>query len=433
MNDNDSKWLARALIQCGFKESPLEDAYVVVINTCSVREKPEKKLFSAIGRVKTAQRGLDGGFIAVAGCVASQLGARIMERCPEVRLVVGGDGLTMAPEAIERLCADKKLKLCLTDFLPEYPERDHFLEQAPAQPIAYVNIMQGCDNFCAYCIVPFTRGRAKSRSPEAVLAECRALVAGGTREICLLGQNVNAYGLDSSGVGLGFAGLLRRVSAIPGLLRLRFMTPHPKDFSPEVVQLFGELDNLCPRLHLPLQSGSNVILEHMGRKYTAEKYLSLVADLRRARPDMAFSSDVIVGFPGESERDFQDTCRVVEEAGLMSSFSFCYSDRPGTRASSLPDKISPETQLDRLARFQDMQNSLSDAWLKAQEGRGECQILLEGPSRKNSGKQWQGRDIYGIPVNIMLKHGEGAAGMVLSATITEARKHSLIGIQAGVS
>ncbi len=432
MNVNDSEWLGRALQQRGFAPADLADADVVIVNTCSVRDKPEQKVYSALGRVRQVTRGRRSVLAVVAGCVAQQIGSGFFKRFPQVRLVVGSDGMAQAPDAIERLCAQPALKLSLVDFSTEYPERDNALDGGQTPPVAYVNIMQGCDNFCAYCIVPFTRGRQKSRSREAVLEECRSLLEGGAREITLLGQNVNSYGQDKCGDGTTFDRLLREVAALPGLERLRFVTPHPKDISPDVIAAFGELPNLCPRLHLPLQAGADRVLQRMGRKYDSAKFLRIVEDLRAARPDIALSTDLIVGFPGETEEDFQETLRVMREAGFMSSFSFCYSDRPGARAALFPDKIAPAVQQDRLTRLQALQDELGAAWLR---GRVEDNVtlLLENSSRKDSadGESWQGRDAYGAAVNVLLPAGTGRCGLLLPARITEAKKHSLNAVPTG--
>lgn len=473
MNVNDSDWLARALQQRGFEEAPLGEATVTIINTCSVREKPELKVYSALGRVRHETRRNPGAFAVVAGCVAQQIGTGFFEKFPQVRLVTGGDGLAAAPSAIERLCTEPGLKISLVDFSESYPERAPELGSAPVPPVAYVNIMQGCDNYCAYCIVPYTRGRQKSRATPAILDECRALLEHGAKEICLLGQNVNSFGQDKTGDGTSFASLLRQVSALPGLARLRFLTPHPKDFSPEVMAAFGELKNLCPRLHLPLQAGSDAVLRNMGRKYDSARFLDIVRGLRTARPDMAFSSDIIVGFPGETEDDFLATCAMLESVGFMSSFSFCYSDRPGTRASLLPDKIAQEVKLERLARLQARQDELGQQWLQSRQGQ-ETVVLLEGMSRNHaananaeaaaaasqetsadassdSGKHggagkdgnaaqgqesaplehWQGRDPYGATVNVPLPQGMGHAGLLLPVRITTAKRHTLLATQAG--
>ena len=297
MNVHDSLWLARALTARGFTEAPLEEAGVVVVNTCSVREKPEQKVMSALGRIRQVTGGNSGVLVAVAGCVAQQLGTAFFERESQVRLVAGSDGISGAPAAIERLLAEPDLRLSLLDFTSHYVEREPGAD-GPSGPVAYVNIMQGCDNFCAYCIVPFTRGRQKSRATPAILDECRTRLDQGAREITLLGQNVNAFGHDKSGDGVSFAQLLAQVAALPGLERLRFVTPHPKDMGLEDVAAFAELAPLCPRLHLPLQAGSDAVLTRMRRRYDRRGFLELVDSLRNARPDLALSTDLIVGFPG---------------------------------------------------------------------------------------------------------------------------------------
>jgi len=432
MNANDADWLARTLIQRGFVPSPLEEAELVILNTCSVREKPERKVYSSLGRIARATRHNAKTFVAIAGCVAQQLGKRIFDNFPQVRLVVGSDGLSFVPDAIERLRAEPVLRLCFTDFSDSYIERplEITLHSRPVKPAAFVNIMQGCDNFCAYCIVPLTRGRPKSRSSGAVLSECRTWLEAGAKEITLLGQNVNAYGQDLA-YGASFTDLLRCVAALPGLARLRFITPHPKDVSPLLIRAFGEIEQLCPRLHLPLQAGSNRVLERMGRKYDRTQYLGLIRELRAVRPDMAFSTDIITGFPGEEEEDFQDTLSIVEEVSFMSSFSFCYSDRPGTAAERLPDKVDATLKLERLARLQALQERISVAWLQKRIGDNSV-LLLEGASRKNFGvgETWQGRDPYGVPVNITLSAGDGKIGDLLPVRVTEAKKHSLRAVLA---
>ncbi len=435
MNVHDSQWLGRVLQRRGFAEGSLEEAQVVVVNTCSVREKPEQKVMSALGRIRQATGGNPDVLVAVTGCVAQQLGEELF-RQPQVRLVAGSDGIASAPEAIERLLEEPDRKLSLLDFTSSYEEREEGV-RAPSGPVAYVNIMQGCDNFCAYCIVPYTRGRQKSRLTAAVLDDCRKALEDGAREICLLGQNVNAFGRDKHGDGVSFAELLRRVAALPGLLRLRYVTPHPKDMGPEDVALFGELPNLCPRLHLPLQAGSDAVLARMGRKYDAARYIELTDALRAARPDIALSTDLIVGFPGESEEDFQQTLALMRRCGFMSSFSFCYSDRPGTRASRFLDKIAPDVQQDRLLRLQALQEELGQAWLDARIGQ-ETDVLIEGESRRDDSsdglRSWQGRDPYGALVHVGLPSADGdMTGRMVRVRLTEAKKHSLLGQQAGAS
>lgn len=432
MNVHDSQWLARALTARGFTETPLEEARVVVVNTCSVREKPEQKVMSALGRIRQVTGGDPGVLVAVTGCVAQQVGAAFFERENQVRLVAGSDGISGAPEAIERLLAEPDLRLSLLDFTSHYVEREAGAE-GPCGPVAYVNIMQGCDNFCAYCIVPFTRGRQKSRATPAIMAECRARLDHGAREITLLGQNVNAFGRDKSGDGVSFARLLAQVAALPGLERLRFVTPHPKDMGPEDIAAFAELAPLCPRLHLPLQAGSDAVLRRMRRKYDRRGFLDLVAALRAARPELALSTDLIVGFPGESEDDFQATLEMMEACDFMSSFSFCYSDRPGARAALFPDKIPPEVQQERLLRLQTLQDRLSQRWLDARVGKETC-LLIEGRSRRDGAAaepSWQGRDPWGALVHVALPAHADHTGRMVPVRVTEAKRHSLMARRTG--
>ncbi len=448
MNVNDSEWLARSLRNRGFEEAPIESANVVILATCSVREKPELKVYQALRSIAKHMKDRPHAFTVVTGCVAQQIGAAFFERFEKVRLVVGTDGISQAPDAIVRLVQEPTLRLQLTDLTSDYEEREaalpplheelsHSMGTGKASPMAYVNIMQGCDNYCAYCIVPYTRGPQKSRTLLSVMDECKALLERGVREITLLGQNVNAYGMDGGVVSSkeSFADVLRNVAALPGLARLRFITPHPKDFSPETVALFAELPNLCPRLHLPMQAGSDNTLAAMGRKYTRADYMDLVQSLRRARPDIALSSDIIVGFPGETEQDFAQTLSAVQEVGFMSSFSFCYSDRPGTAAEKMPNKVELAVQKERLAQLQSLQDTLTQAWLKQQVGK-ETELILESPSRKqkNSAKDlfadstiqdWKGTDPWGHTVNVEVQNGY--PGYMVPVTITAAKRHTLVG------
>jgi tRNA-2-methylthio-N6-dimethylallyladenosine synthase len=457
MNVGDSDWLARALVARGWRQAAEEDAWLFVVNTCSVRDKPEQKVYSELGRLAAYQRKKPGLTAAVGGCVAQQIGRGFFDRFPFVRLVFGSDGIAGAPDALEQLAEDPKARLALLDFLTAYPEREDVLKPLPGAPApapafdadagepdagpaqAFVNIMQGCDNFCAYCIVPYTRGRQKSRAASAVLDECRTRVEQGAREITLLGQNVNSFGLDKGGEGQGFAELLRQVAAIPGLARLRFTTSHPKDIDPLVIRAFGELPNLCPALHLPLQAGSDAVLKRMGRKYDRAKYLQIVSDLRAARPDIALTTDLIVGFPGETEEDFEQTLDLMERVRFESSFSFRYSDRPGVAAVRMTPKVDDSVAQARLLRLQSLQNGITKETLKSLEGL-EVTVLLEAKSRKQDKGLpfWRGRDEAGRVVNIRLEDsalpeggGRELAGLMVCARIVEAKNHSLIGEKVG--
>lgn len=432
MNVNDSDWLSRSLVERGFTPAPFGKASLYILNTCSVRDKPEQKVYSALGRIQRITKKQPHVFVAVGGCVAQQIGTGFFQRFPQVRLVFGTDGMAMAPQAIERLTEEEGLRLSLLDFSTEYPERDLAFGSEHVPASVFVNIMQGCDNFCAYCIVPYTRGRQKSRSTESILEECRFLLSRGAREITLLGQNVNSFGQDKHGDGTTFAELLHKVAALSGLERLRFVTPHPKDIAPEVIAAFGELPNLCPRLHLPLQAGSNAVLKAMGRKYTLERFLQITQDLRAVRPDIVLSSDLIVGFPGETEEDFEATLEAMRQIRFAASYSFCYSDRPGTRAEMLPNKLDRDLKIERLTRLQHLQNKLAEDILNSMTGK-ETEVLLEGASRKqsDSGESWQGRDPYGFTVNVTLPEGVGSTGKIVPVRIIESKKHSLVGEQVG--
>jgi tRNA-2-methylthio-N6-dimethylallyladenosine synthase len=277
------------------------------------------------------------------------------------------------------------------------------------------------------------RGRQKSRAIEAVLAECRELIIRGARELTLLGQNVNAYGQDLNGAGVGFASLLRRVAALPGLDRLRFITSHPKDIDPEVIAAFGQLPNLCPQLHLPLQSGSDAILASMGRKYDRARYLEVVAGLRSARPDLALSTDFIVGFPGETEADFEQTLAMMREVGFSASFSFKYNDRPGVRAANMEPKVPEAVKTERLSRLQALQDELAAADRAARVGN-EAEVLFEGMSRKPgaSGASYSGRDPWGRTVNVAGGEGNDLTGLLARVRIDKVKKHSLTGTLLGV-
>ena len=430
MNVADSDWLTQALVSRGWTPVDEPEAEVFIVTTCSVREKPEQKVYSLLGRLKGYADRNPGAFVAVGGCVAQQIGEEFWNRFPFVRLVFGTDGTAMVPQALERLAADPSLRVSLLDFLDHYPEREQ-PEGGAVGAQAFVNIMQGCDNFCAYCIVPFTRGRQKSRAADDVVAECASLVRRGARELTLLGQNVNSYGQDKHGDGTSFAALLRRISAIPGLARLKFTTSHPKDIAPEVVAAFGELPNLCPQLHLPVQSGSDAVLKAMGRKYTRARYLEIVRDLRQACPHIVLTTDIIVGFPGETNKDFEDTLELMREVRYESSFSFKYSDRPGVRAEKMDFKVPEEEKARRLAELQDLQNRITVEELAAVAG-AEVEVLVEGPSKMQDGETlfWRGRDGGGRIVNFPSPL-PGLTGRMVRVRIDAAKKHSLAGEMRG--
>lgn len=438
MNAADSDWLSRSLIARGFVPAEKGDeADIHILNTCSVRDKPEQKVYSEIGRIRSVTGNSPDVLVCVGGCVAQQVGESLFKRFSQVRLVFGTDGIASAPDAVSRLLEQRRLRVSLIDFADRFEERDFALEGETVPPAAFVSIMQGCDNYCAYCIVPYVRGRQKSRDADAVLAECKVLLDRGAKEITLLGQNVNAYGQDldarpASGK-TAFGELLYRVAALPGLKRLRFVTPHPKDMGLDMAQAFADLPVLAPRLHLPLQSGSDEILRRMGRKYDTARFMELVGELRAARPGMHFSTDIIVGFPGETEEQFRETLAFMEQVGFAGSFSFAYSDRPGTRASLLGNKLDKQTKFDRLARLQKWQYNFAGNILDSMKG-GTVRVLLEGETAAKDpvpgAVYWQGREERGHSVIVRMTRSEppgGWMGRVVSVTVTGSSMHGLKG------
>ena len=428
MNAADSTWLTRALQGLGWQEVCPDEASVFLVNTCSVRDKPEQKLYSHLGRLSQHLLRDESVFCAVGGCVAQQVGTKLWDRFPFVRLVFGTDGVGQTPQALVRLAREPRLRLSLLDFTETYVERDPAWPAGSTPPLAFVNIMQGCDNFCAYCIVPYTRGRQKSRTPGAVLEECHRLVDLGAKEITLLGQNVNSYGQDLGQGAGGFSSLLRQVAAIPGLRRLRFTTSHPKDLAPEVIAAYGELPNLCGGLHLPVQSGSDAVLARMGRKYTARDYLAKVQALRKARPDICLTTDIIVGFPGETEADFRATLDLVRQAGFESSFCFMYGERPGVAAAKMEPKVPQEIKSWRFAELLALQNSQQESMLRLLTGKTSA-VLVEGPGQSRNGEVqvWRAKDDGGRVVNFAGSPARDLTGEMLDVLITAAKRHSLWG------
>ncbi len=369
MNERDSEVIAQLLAQEGFATTSVqEEADLILVNTCSIREKAEQKAFSLIGSLREEKKKNPSLVVGVIGCVAQQEGEHLRSRMPHVDLIVGTQQIYRLPAMLDRLLSGMTQKEIATNMessfsIPPFQKLLVNNEKTAITPgfKQFVTIMQGCDNFCSYCVVPTTRGREISRSVRDILEEVELLVEQGVREITLLGQNVNSYGATNTvdPRPVSFPQLLRKVSAVQGLQRLRFTTSHPKDLSEELMQCFAELENLCPHFHLPVQSGSDKILQRMNRKYTVESYLQKVAKLRQYRPDIALATDVIVGFPGETDVDFAATMRLLQEVRFHGSFSFKYSDRPHTRSTSFTDKIPEEIKSKRLATFQKEQNKIS--------------------------------------------------------------------------
>ncbi|MEN8181600.1 MAG: tRNA (N6-isopentenyl adenosine(37)-C2)-methylthiotransferase MiaB [Myxococcota bacterium] len=432
MNAHDSEKIANLLFHHGYRlADDLEDAQLLLVNTCSIREKAEHRLYSDLGTLRAWKAAAPQRLLAVGGCVAQQEGEALLHRFDHVDFVFGTHNLRRVPELAEEARRGRRaLRIEESASL----ERFDLPERHPAYPgatpgRAYLTVMEGCDMFCSFCIVPTTRGREISRPAEGILAEARSLAARGVVELTLLGQTVNAYGRHDLRRGraeqagtMAFGELLRALAAIPGLRRLRYTSPHPLFFDEALIAAHGEVETVCPHVHLPLQSGSDRILEAMRRRYRARDYLRLVEQLRIARPDLAITSDLIVGFPGETEADFQATLDVVREADLVDSFSFKYSARPGTHAADLADAVPVEEAQRRLEALQELQRRLTLGHSTRRVGE-RTEILVEGPSRHPG--QLQGRDPYHRVVNL-LGPGRARPGEFLEVQIVGASPHSLL-------
>lgn len=380
MNERDSETIAGVLSSLGYQPATRpEEASVLVINTCAVREKPEHKVFSKLGNLRKLKERRPDAIIVVAGCVAQIAPEKIRRQAPYVDVIVGPRNLSHLEEILRQAMQAPQVLTDDTEIVPEG------LAVQRAQGVsAFVNISYGCDNYCSYCIVPYTRGREQSRSPRAVVAEVQRAVAEGYREVTLLGQNVNSYrGLEpGDSVPTDFAGLLALVDAVPGLARLRFTTSHPKDLSPRLIEAIASLPTVCEHLHLPIQAGDDEVLRRMGRGYTYAQYRALVTAARQAIPGLAITTDVMVGFPGETEEQFRNTYRAFEEIRFDQAFLFKYSDRPGTKASHMADKVPEAVKQDRLERLVALQNRISREVNRAQVGE-VVEVLVEGADPKS--------------------------------------------------
>ena len=424
MNEYDSDKMTDLLHAAkGFETTDRpEDADLILFNTCSVRERAQEKVFHDLGRVKHLKQAKRELLIGVGGCVASQEGAAIVARAPYVDLVFGPQTLHRLPEMIDARRSSGRPQVDVS-----FPEIEKFDALPPARvegPSAFVSIMEGCSKYCSFCVVPYTRGEEISRPFEDVLTEIADLADQGVKEVTLLGQNVNAYrGGMPDGAIADFALLLEYVAEVPGIGRIRYTTSHPREFTQRLIDAYARIAKLAPHVHLPVQSGSDRVLAAMKRGYTALEYKSIVRKLRAARPGIDITSDFIVGFPGETEREFEATLELVEEVGFDNSFSFIYSRRPGTPAAELPDDTPQEVKLARLARLQER--------IDAQERRiGERmvgtrqRILVEGASRKDAA-ELSGRTGNNRVVNF--KGSRKLVGQFVEVTITAARRHSLRG------
>jgi tRNA-2-methylthio-N6-dimethylallyladenosine synthase len=425
MNVYDSERMAETLGAQGYVQTDrAEDADMILLNTCHIREKAAEKVYSELGRMRPLKEARPDLKIAVAGCVAQAEGAEILRRQPMVDLVVG-------PQSYHRL-AEMEATVARGGKAidTEFPEEDKFERlagrpKADRGPTAFLTVQEGCDKFCAFCVVPYTRGAEVSRPAAQVLTEARDLVERGVREITLLGQNVNAYhGAGPDGADWTLARLIRELAGIDGLLRLRFTTSHPNDMSDDLIAAHGEVTKLMPYLHLPVQSGSDRILKAMNRKHTAEAYLRLVDRIRAARPDILLTSDFIVGFPGETDADFDATLSLIEAVGFGGAFSFKYSERPGTPAAERP-QVAEEIMDDRLQRLQAVLTRQQRAAQDAMVGR-EVGVLFEKPGRMAG--QMTGKSDYLHAVHVT--GGDVARGDLRRVRIVESGPNSLAGVLA---
>ena len=420
MNEYDSQQMAQILQDEYVLTDDPKQADLILINTCSIREKAENKVYSLVGRFKSLKVNRPEVIIGVAGCVAQQMGQTLLKKAPHLDIVFGPQGIAHLPQLIEQVKKGKG-PACYTELKKNYSIP---LISAPAPnptPVrAFVTIMQGCDNFCTYCVVPFVRGREISRPYEDILAEVKSMIRQGAKEITLLGQNVNSYGKKNSDLP-DFATLLRLVSQIEGLERLRFTTSHPKDLSRTIMECYRDLSNLCEHLHLPVQSGSNNILKRMNRHYTREHYLGLVDQLRSICPEITLTTDLIVGFPGETHEDFKQTIDLLEKVQFDQIFAFKYSPRPFTKAALFKDQVPEEEKSKRLTEVLELQREIGYRRYKALEGK-TVEVLVEGQG-KSSAQQLIARTRGNHVVN--LAGPKDLIGKILSVTIDKACYHSL--------
>ncbi|WP_252258173.1 tRNA (N6-isopentenyl adenosine(37)-C2)-methylthiotransferase MiaB [Erythrobacter aurantius] len=419
MNVYDGERMGELLAEKGIVPAPDgEEADLVVLNTCHIREKAAEKVYSDIGRLRRE----DGTspLIAVAGCVAQAEGEEIMARAPAVSMVVGPQAYHRLPEMLDK--AVKGERATDTD-MPAIAKFDQLPKRKRRSPTAFLTVQEGCDKFCTYCVVPYTRGAEISRPYSDLIDEAQRLIQAGAREITLLGQNVNAWsGEDDKGRSLGLAGLIRALAKLDGLERIRYTTSHPNDMEDDLIAAHGEVAELMPYLHLPVQSGNNRVLKAMNRAHTAEGYLRLLERFREARPDIALSGDFIVGFPGETEAEFEDTLRLVDEVRYAAAFSFKYSPRPGTPAATMDNQIAKEVMDDRLQRLQARLNRDQLAFNQASVGK-TCKVLVERKGKHEG--QWLGKSPW---LQSVWFDAPAAIGDMIEAELVEAGPNSIRGL-----
>ena len=427
MNEYDSDKMADVLGASDglVRTDTPDDADVILFNTCSVREKAQEKVFSDLGRLRALKRERPDLIIGVGGCVASQEGQAIVKRAPHVDMVFGPQTLHRLPQMIRDRRSSGTAQVDIS--FPEIEKFDHLPPAKVDGPVAYVSIMEGCSKYCSYCVVPYTRGEEVSRRFEDVLTEVAGLAAQGVKEIMLLDQNVNAYrGPMESGESADFALLLEYVAAIPGVERLRFVTSHPKEFTQRLIDAYATIPQLVNHLYLPVQHGSDRILGAMKRGYTGLEYKSIIRRIRAVRPDIAISSDFIVGFPGETDADFEAMMKLVQDVGFDNSFSFIFSKRPGTPAANLEDDTPHEVKLARLQRLQALIDANTRKYSAAMVGTVQ-RVLVEGPSKKDpsvlQGRTESNRVVLFAPGAV----GDALIGQLADVRVTESLDYSLRG------
>ena len=384
MNVYDAERMGEALSANGLAESAEEKADIIVLNTCHIREKAVDRLYSEVGRIaaKAREEGRPKPVVAVTGCVAQAEGAEIMRRTGAVDLVVGPQAYHRLPRLLDAQAAGERGIVDLD--MPAIPKFDALPERRRRAPSVFLTVQEGCDKFCAFCVVPYTRGAEASRPLSAILAEAEKLAEGGAREITLLGQNVNAWADGTN----GFGALVRAIAGVSGVKRVRYTTSHPRDVTPDMMRVHAEVPELMPYLHLPVQSGSDRVLKAMNRKHDRAFYLDLIRQFRAVRPDLAITSDFIVGFPGETEAEFEETVRIVEEVGYAQAFSFKYSPRIGTPAAEREDQLSEDEKSERLQRLQAAIGASALAFNRSMVGN-RCEVLIE--RRGKYDQQWIGK------------------------------------------
>ncbi len=422
MNEHDSEKMCELMEQLGLESGDSADsADVVIINTCAIREKAEHKVHSSLGKIRAAKLRNPDMVIVVAGCVAQQQQHELSKKFRHLDLVLGTHNISELPDLVEKIRKDRQ-RVIRVGFAEDIRSLHMTAPRRGPRPIcSYVTIMQGCSNFCAYCVVPYTRGREQSRSLVEILEEVSQLCSRGVKEITLLGQNVNAYGKDL-GNGNRFTELLEKISNTRGLVRIRFTTSHPRDFDASLATALGSLDKVCEHIHLPLQSGSDRILSSMKRGYSFSEYLNKIEILRSKAPKCSITTDIIVGFPGESDDDFKSTLTALEQIRFDQIFSFKFSPRPGTKAEHMADQIPEKIKKERLAEVHSIQDKITQGYHKQLEG-SVVEVLLEGRGRQN---QFYGRTRTNKIVNFD-DTGSYREGTVVRVKILRGLNHSLFG------